>query len=120
MAKPENENPTPVADQAPPGFRQVDTDVDNYPAWNFASQGELAGRVHKAKTVPLLRRGEEVEVRMVIVEVEGGDRYTLWEGANLTNFFDAVRVGQEILVRYKGEQSLSGGRSMKTYDAFIR
>ena len=101
----------------PDGMLRADTDVDNYPAWDF-EHGSLTGEVLKVKTVELIRRGEPVDVRLAVVEEVGGQRFLLWESANLTNFFDNIGAGVEIAISQRGEVSLRGGRTMKLYDAF--
>ena len=102
---------------APAGMKRADTDVDNYPAWDF-DHGSLTGVVLKVKTVELIRRGEPVDVRLAVVEEVGGQRFLLWESANLTDFFDNIAAGIEIAITQSGEVNLSGSRVMKLYDAF--
>ena len=105
------------AEAPPKGMVRADTDVDNFPSWDF-DLGSLTGVVLKVKTVELIRRGEPVDVRLAVVEEVGGKRYLLWESANLTNFFDNIGAGIEIAISQRGEVSLSGSRVMKLYDAF--
>lgn len=107
-------------DREPPaGFKRADTDVDDYPAWDFEN-GTLTGTVAKVKTVELIRRGEPVDVRMAVVDEVGGKKWTLWESANLGDFFDNIGAGSEIQISQSGEAKLSGNRAMKLYDAFYR
>ena len=109
-----------VEASAPPvGMVRADTDVDDYPAWDF-TKGSLNGTVLKVKTVELIRRGEPVDVRMAVVEEIGGEKCTLWESANLGDFFDNIASGMEINISKRGEVALSGNRTMNLFDAFYR
>lgn len=115
----DEEIPADVSVQPPAGYKRADTDVDDYPAWDFET-GTLNGTVAKLKTVELIRRGEPVDVRLAIVDEVGGKKWALWESANLGNFFDNIRPGSEIQVSYRGTAQLSGAREMNLYDAFYR
>lgn len=105
------------AAEAPAGMKRADTDVDDFPAWDF-TQGSLTGDVIKVKLVELIRRGEPVDVRMAVIEEVGGNRFTLWESANLGDFFDHLEAGISIVISQRGEAKLGGSRVMKLYDAF--
>ncbi|MFQ6006782.1 MAG: hypothetical protein ACE5OQ_14920 [Woeseia sp.] len=114
---PNEQQTLPDVPEAPEGMKRADTDVDDYPAWEF-DKGSLTGVVLKVKTVELIRRGEPVDVRLAIVEEVGGERWSLWESANLVDFFDKIGAGVEIAITQRGEAKLSGNRVMKLYDAF--
>lgn len=105
--------------EPPAGFKKADTDVDDYPAWDFET-GTFTGVVRKVKTVELIRRGEPVDVRMAVVEEVGGAKFTLWESANLGDFFDHIDTDTEIQISKRGTAKLSGAREMNLYDAFYR
>ena len=98
-------------------MHKADTDVDAYPKWDFDKYPVLEGEVAKIKHTTQIRRGEEVDVRLAVVDAEEGT-YLLWESANLSAFFDEIVIGSEILVSYKEEVALSGKKRMKVYDAF--
>lgn len=115
----EKKDETAEAPVPPVGMVRADTDVDDYPAWDFAT-GSLNGTVLKIKTVELIRRGEPVDVRMAVVKETGGDKFTLWESANLGDFFDNITPEMEINISKRGEVALSGSRTMHLFDAFYR
>lgn len=118
-AKAKQEPAEDVAARTPIGFTKADTDVDDYPAWDF-TKGSLTGTVAKVKTVELIRRGEPVDVRLAIVDEVGGIKVALWESANLGDFFDHIEAGTEIAISQRGTAKLSGAREMNLYDAFYR
>lgn len=98
-------------------MNKADTDVDAYPKWDFDKHPILQGTVKKIKTTGQMRRGEEVDVRLAVIETND-ETYLLWESANLCEFFDNINVGDEIIVSYRMEVDLGKGRRMKVYDAF--
>lgn len=98
-------------------MHKADTDVDSYPKWDFDKYPVLEGTVRKVKHTTQTRRGEEVDVRLAVVETDDGE-YLLWESANLGEFFNDIEVGVGITVVYKEEVDLGKGRRMKVYDAF--
>lgn len=98
-------------------MHKADTDVDSYPKWDFDKYPILEGVVVKVKHTTQIRRGEDVDVRLAVVEADSG-LYLLWESANLSEFFNEISIGSEILVSYKEEVALSGKKRMKVYDAF--
>ena len=99
-------------------LKQADTDVDAFEKWNFDDNPVLRGVVVKVKTTTQIRRGEEVDVRLAVVEVGEGEWYTLWESANLGEFFDEIDGGSSIIVIYKGEEQLTPKKRMRIYDAY--
>ena len=98
-------------------LKKADTDVDNFPQWDFETQGALSGTVAKLKGTVQVRRGEEVDVYLAVVETADGP-FILWESANLKEFFKEIGAGSEIVVIPKGEQDLPGNKRMKLFDAY--
>ena len=99
-------------------LHQADTDVDAFDKWDFDDNPVLRGVVVKVKTTTQIRRGEEVDVRLAIIETDDNEWYTLWESANLGEFFDEIDGGSSIIVIYKGEEQLTPKKRMKVYDAY--
>ena len=99
-------------------LKQADTDVDAFDKWDFDVNPVLQGIVIKVKNTAQIRRGEEVAVRLAIVETDDNEWYTLWESANLGEFFDEIDSGSSIIVIYKGEEQLTPKKRMKVYDAY--
>ena len=99
------------------GLHQADTDVDNFPMWDFDKDGPLSGTIVKVKGTVQVRRGEEVDVYLAVVETRTGT-LILWESANLKEFFKAIGAGSTIVVVRRGEQKLPGAKTMKLYDAY--
>ena len=99
-------------------LKQADTDVDAYDKWDFDANPVLKGVVVKVKNTTQMRRGEEVDVRLAIIETDDNEWYTLWESANLGEFFDEIDGGSSIIVIYKGEEQLTPKKRMKVYDAY--
>tara|TARA_Y100000310_G_scaffold181737_4_gene181753 strand:- start:228 stop:656 length:429 start_codon:yes stop_codon:yes gene_type:complete len=121
MSKNETARVTPpLAPEIPPGWHKADTEFDDHPAWDFDTRGPLTAKVVKVKSVQLVRRGEEVDVRLLIVELADGERATLWESATLQDLFDRVGPANEIQVTPLGVQALRGGRTLKKYHAIFR
>ena len=98
-------------------MKKADTDIDAFPAWDFDTTPVLQGTVVKVKSTTQIRRGEEVEVRLAVIDAEQG-HYMLWESANLGEFFDNIGAGTEIIVVYKGMEELKGNKRMRIYDAY--
>lgn len=99
------------------GLHKADTDVDNFPQWDFDTMGALSGTVIKVKGTIQVRRGEEVDVDLAVVETLSGT-FILWESANLKEFFKEIGAGSIIVVVRRGEQKLPGAKTMKLYDAY--
>lgn len=99
------------------GLKKADTDVDNFPQWDFEKQGPLSGVVVKIKGTVQVRRGEEVDVYLAVVDVQG-EMFILWESANLKEFFKEIGAGSTIVVVPRGEQKLPGAKTMNIFDAY--
>lgn len=120
MTKPEQPLPNEVDAELQSvidGLHKADTDVDNFPQWDFDTMGSLSGTVIKVKGTIQVRRGEEVDVDLAVVETKTGT-YILWESANLKEFFKEIGAGSTIVVVRRGEQKLPGAKTMKLYDAY--
>ncbi len=108
------------APQPPEGYIKSDTDLDNFPVWEFAN-GPLEGLVMKKKLATVTRKdGKEEDVGLMVVMTKDGEPCLLWESANLAVFFDEVSVDTHIWVNFTGWQNMAGGKRMKLYDAFHR
>lgn len=108
-----------INEEALRGMRRVDTEVDQYPSWDWGEGKALAGKVIKLKEVTVNRRSGPEQTRMAIVETTGG-RFTFWETASLVTFFNELQPGSDIVVIHRGKEELSGGRDIHLFDAFIR
>lgn len=98
-------------------MQKADTDVDAFPEWDFKKNPVLQGKVTKVKTTTQIRRGEEVDVRIAIIDT-AKETITLWESANLGEFFDCIHSECDIVVIFKGYEDLKGAKRMKVYDAY--
>ena len=104
--------------QAPAGFQQADTDVDQYLKWDWDQVSTLQGIVIKVKEVTVSdSRGMDRDVRFAVVEVDG-EAFNLWESANLKDLFNNIQAGNEIHVTFTGMKTLPGLKSMRTFKAF--
>ena len=99
------------------GLKKADTDVDNFPQWDFQKQGPLSGTVVKIKGTVQTRRGEEIDVYLAVVDV-GGEFFILWESANLKEFFKEIGAGSTIVVVPRGDVALPGAKRMNLFDAY--
>tara|TARA_S200002703_G_scaffold160053_1_gene176365 strand:- start:7777 stop:8127 length:351 start_codon:yes stop_codon:yes gene_type:complete len=99
-------------------MNQADTDFDSYPEWDFEQSPFLHGVVCKVRSTEQIRRGQKVEVRLAIIQTTDEQKFTLWESANLGEFFDAIGEGMEVLVEFVERMQLKGGRELKKYNAF--
>lgn len=113
----ENKPETKATRTPPAGMKQVDTDIDQYPKWDFDKDELLEGTVTKVKNVTVQRNGEDEETKMAVVEVNGEKRI-LWMSSNLEEFFEAIGPGSEIWVLFKGMEPLGKGKTMRSFDAF--
>ncbi|KKN19088.1 hypothetical protein LCGC14_0949160 [marine sediment metagenome] len=98
-------------------MHQSDTDYDDYPQHDFVKFPILQGVVMKVKVTEQIRRGEVVPVQLAIVDT-GKETITLWESSNLEIFFQEIRADSRIVVIYKGDMDLGGGKHLKMYDAY--
>lgn len=102
-------------------YNKADTDLDAFPDHNWESDPVLIGKVVKKKSAKVQRKNapEKVDTRLMIVETTEG-KVTLWEAATLAQFFDAVQVGDQIVVEATGKTPLGGGKSAWEFDAYYR
>lgn len=114
-----NEKQT-TAPQPPAGMRQIDTDLDAFPSWDWDKDGLLHGNVIKCKSAKVKRDNSvtPVDTRLCVVDVKG-DKYLFWESAGLGELFDEVRPGNSVWVNPGDKVPLSRGRTMRTFEAYI-
>lgn len=107
--------------RVPAGYKQIDTDVDQYPSWEWDTMGEIQGTVVKLKTVPVRRRDkpDPVPTRMAVVDVSG-KKYIVWESAGMGQFMDEVGPGSMILMIPTGTMPLSDSREMRLFDCYVK
>ena len=103
----------------PSNFKKADTDLDNYPDWDFEKHPSLHCIVDKVKDVTVSRKGKaDQDTQLAVIDV-GGVKHLLWRSANLDKFFEDIGPGSEIMVVYRGMEPLKHGRTMKMFDAYI-
>ena len=98
------------------GFTTIDTELDQYPTWDWDKDGDIYGTVEKVKQVTVTRQGKEEITQFAVVDVDG-NRYLLWHTANLDNLFTIMEPGGTVYVHFIEKVALSGGRTMRKFDA---
>mgnify|MGYP003120162244 CR=1 FL=1 len=97
-------------------MQRADTEIDNYPTWDYKKDPPLYGDVQKIKQASVVRRGKSEETRLAIVTNETGT-YTLWESAALEDFFNKLELGMFVYIAYEGMEELPNGNRYKKFDA---
>lgn len=96
----------PKADAIPEGMTRIGKSYA--PSWDVEAMGILAGKVTdivREVTIPAKGKRPEATRRVFEVTTVEGERFTVWESASLSEFFDAVAdkgEGAEVWIRYDG------------------
>lgn len=110
------------ASTAPKGFRKFETPV----AWDFEKNPILQGTVLNIKVIPRTRDGEVTKQKVAQVRDDDGVIHSFWESAALIGFFDELKPGKQIWVKYLGKIDLVDddgeptNKSKKQFDAYIK
>ncbi len=107
------------AKPAPEGFRQVDLDWSTIPPVDWREQDEVMGVVRGGKWAQYERRNQMVTSGIIKLETEDGPKL-LWESTQLTDLFLKLKLGDTLLVRYKGKINLPSGNQLNQFDAFVK
>lgn len=105
--------------EIPAGFEMI-SDGTLTETHDFTKQPIVMGKVMTMKTV-LLTRGNSVEEnRMITVDLGDGST-AVWESASLKDLFDEMVTGDEVYIRYEGDEEMGGGRQpMKKFVTGLR
>lgn len=107
----------------PSGLKLVNIDLnaDDYPDVDWEGMRTVVGKVMKVRDglkVTDPKTGEERPAAYAVIDTEVGP-LKMWSSAGLSELFKQAKVGQTWVVRYKGTAQLSGGRSMKVFEAQV-
>lgn len=94
--------------EIPAGFEMV-SDGTLTATHDFTKTPIVMGKVLTLKTVPLKRGNVIEDNRMITVAMEDGTT-AVWESASLKDLFDEMVVGDEVYLRYDGDEDMGSGR----------
>lgn len=103
----------------PEGFRPVDLDWSQVEPINWSVEPEAMGVVLGGKWAQYERRGQYVCSAIIKIQTAAGPRL-LWESSQLTDFLLKLKIGDTILVRWKGKQKLPTGNELNTFEAYVK
>lgn len=103
----------------PAGYERVQSG-DFAQAHDFKKWPVLEGEVLGIKTLTQGKGKEKREVRLAVVH-RGDVPVTLWESAALGSFFDQVKIGDRVYVKFDGLIKLRGRKQpMKAFTSAIK
>jgi hypothetical protein len=94
--------------EIPEGFEMV-SDGTLTETHDFKKIAIVMGKVLTMKTVPL-KRGNVIEDNRMITVDTGEGTTAVWESASLKDLFDDMVVGDNVYIRYDGDEDMGGGR----------
>lgn len=101
------------------GFQQFDNDLDEFDAQDWDVNKTAVGEFIKIKTARGTREDPEETTRYIIVE-NGGKSVKIWEQAHLTEFFNTLKPGMQIVIQHTGMKPLKKGKKMRLFDVYSR
>lgn len=105
--------------ELPAGYERVQSG-DFAAAHDFKKWPVLEGEVLNTKELTQGKGKDKRQVRLAIVH-RGDIPVTLWESAALSSFFDQVKVGDRVYVRFDGFIKLRGRKQpMKAFTSAIK
>lgn len=94
--------------EIPEGFEMI-SDGSLTETHDFNKTPIVMGKVLTLKTVLLKRGGAVEENRMMTVDM-GTETTAVWESASLKDLFDVMVTGDQVYIRYDGDEEMGGGR----------
>lgn len=94
--------------EIPEGFEMI-SDGTLTETHDFVTTPIVMGKIMTMKTVLLKRGGNVEENRMITVDTGEGST-AVWESASLKDLFDELVAGDQVYIRYEGDEEMGGGR----------
>lgn len=96
---------------------KFDNEIDEFPAHDWDENPVVFGTIDKIKSAKGARKNSDEEARYLIVTNTNGTE-KVWESANLSTFYDSVKPGDNIVIRYIEDKPLKGGKTMRLFDVY--